>query len=123
MSTTSSRRSAKRKAASTTKSKVVANDGEESLGVPWSVLGAMIVYRESWFAEQGANIPGHLGTMSYDRQEAEGRRPSDRPRTSATPSAIRQTFTCLYMGDSADEEVEADGKTVVLNSKMPYELC
>jgi len=36
-------------------SKVVANDGKKWLGVPWCVLGAMIVYRKSWFAEQGAN--------------------------------------------------------------------
>src|SRR5882672_3191068 len=36
-------------------SKVVANDGKKWIGVPWCVLGAMIVYRKSWLEEQGAN--------------------------------------------------------------------
>ena len=37
------------------KSRVVANNGQKWLGVPWCVIGAMIVYRKSWFAEQGAD--------------------------------------------------------------------
>src|SRR5437868_3178657 len=36
-------------------SRAVANDGKKWLGVPWCVIGAMIVYRKSQFAEQGAN--------------------------------------------------------------------
>ena len=34
-------------------SKVVANDGKKWIAVPWCVLGAMIVYRKSWFEEIG----------------------------------------------------------------------
>src|ERR1700751_4996334 len=34
-------------------SKVVANDGKKWIAVPWCVLGAMIVYRKSWFDEIG----------------------------------------------------------------------
>ena len=60
-------------------SKVVANDGKKWLGVPWCVIGAMIVYRKSWFAEQGVNnFPATWEAVPCARQEAEGRRPSDR---------------------------------------------
>src|SRR4029079_8898050 len=34
-------------------SRVVANNGEKWLGVPWCVLGAMIVYRKSWLPGRG----------------------------------------------------------------------
>src|ERR1700687_58825 len=36
-------------------SKVVANDGKKWIAVPWCVLGAMIVYRKSWFEEIGVS--------------------------------------------------------------------
>src|SRR5215471_2047497 len=35
-------------------SKAVGSDGKKWLGVPWCVLGNLIVYRKSWLAEQGA---------------------------------------------------------------------
>ena len=63
-------------------SRVVANNGQKWLGVPWCVIGAMIVYRKSWFAEQGADsLPGYMGRIPCGRQKAEGCRPSNRPNS------------------------------------------
>src|ERR1700686_5220111 len=42
-------------------SKVVANNGQKWLGVPWCVLGAMIAYRKSWVPQPGAHsFPANL---------------------------------------------------------------
>jgi multiple sugar transport system substrate-binding protein len=86
--------------------------------VSWCVVGAMIVYRKSWFAEQGADrLPA-----TWEEYRAVGK------KLKAAGHPIGQTlghtfgdapgFTYPYLWSWGGNEVEADGKTVVLNSKQ-----
>ena len=82
-------------------SKVVANDGQKWLGVPWCVLGAMIVYRKSWFAEPGAK---HF-PATWEEYRAVGKKlkaaghPS--ARLWAIPSAMRRASHTRISGPGA----------------------
>ncbi|HEY8441178.1 MAG TPA: ABC transporter substrate-binding protein [Xanthobacteraceae bacterium] len=98
-------------------SKAVANDGKRWLGVPWCVLGAMIVYRKSWFAAQGANsFPAN-----WEEYRALGKKlkAAGQPigQTLGHTFGDAPTFTYPYLWSWGGKEVEADGKTVVLNAK------
>ena len=42
-----------RRAAITTSRGLVANDGTKWIGVPWNIIGVLVTYRKSWFAEIG----------------------------------------------------------------------
>ena len=97
--------------------KVVANNGQKWLGVPWCVLGAMIVYRKSWFAEQGAN--SFPATWEEYRAVGKKLKAAGHPagQTLGHTFGDAPTFTYPYLWSWGGKEVEADGKTVVLNSK------
>ena len=97
-------------------SKAVANDGKRWLGVPWCVLGAMIVYRKSWFAEQGANA--FPATWEDYRALGKKLKSAGHPigQTLGHTFGDAPTFTYPYLWSWGGKEVEADGKTVVLNS-------
>jgi multiple sugar transport system substrate-binding protein len=98
-------------------SKVVANNGQKWLGVPWCVLGAMIVYRKSWLAEQGAN--SFPATWEEYRALGKKLKAAGHPagQTLGHTFGDAPTFTYPYLWSWGGKEVEADGKTVVLNSK------
>jgi multiple sugar transport system substrate-binding protein len=102
-------------------SKAVANDSKKWLGVPWCVLGAMIVYRKSWFAAQGANA----FPATWDEYRALGKKlkAAGQPigQTLGHTFGDAPTFTYPYLWSWGGKEVEADGKTVVLNSKEAVE--
>src|SRR5262249_48681218 len=95
-------------------SKAVANDGKKWLGVPWCVLGAMIVYRKSWFAEQGFN--SFPDTWEAYRAVGKKLKAASRPigQTLGHTFGDAPTFTYPYLWSWGGKEVEADGKTVVL---------
>ena len=82
----------------------------------------MIAYRKSWFEEVGAaKFPE---TWEHYREvgkklEGEGTRRS--ARRSATPSATRRPSAYPFLWSWGGKEVEADGKTVVINSKETVE--
>ena len=99
-------------------SKVVANDGKKWLGVPWCVLGAMIVYRKSWLAEQGAN--SFPATWEEYRAVGKKLKAAGRPigQTLGHTFGDAPTFSYPYLWSWGGKEVEADGKTVALNSKQ-----
>ena len=99
-------------------STVVANDGKRWLGVPWCVLGAMIVYRKSWLAEQGANA--FPATWEEYRAVGKKLKAAGHPvgQTLGHTFGDAPTFTYPYLWSWGGKEVEADGKTVVLNSKQ-----
>ena len=98
-------------------SKAVANDGKKWLAVPWCVLGAIIVYRKSWFAAQGANA----FPATWEEYRALGRKlkAAGQPlgQTLGHTFGDAPTFTYPYLWSWGGKEVEADGKKVVLNSK------
>lgn len=96
-------------------SKAVANDGKKWLGVPWCVLGAMIVYRKSWLDEAGASkLP-----ETWEEYQTVGKRLKDAGhpigQTLGHTFGDAPTFTYPYLWSWGGKEVEADGKTVVLN--------
>ena len=102
-------------------SRVVANNGEKWLGVPWCVLGAMIVYRKSWLAEQGAS--SFPATWEEYRAVGKKLKAAGHPigQTLGHTFGDAPTFTYPYLWSWGGKEVEADGKTVALNSKETLE--
>ena len=51
----------------------IATVGGKWIGVPWAVGGGLVTYRKSWLAaSRRREIPGNLGRIPGDRQEAEG---------------------------------------------------
>jgi multiple sugar transport system substrate-binding protein len=98
-------------------SRVVANDGKKWLGVPWCVLGAMIVYRKSWLAEAGAK--SFPDTWEAYRALGKKLKAAGRPlgQTLGHTFGDAPTFTYPYLWSWGGKEVEANGNTVVLNSK------
>ena len=102
-------------------SRAVANDGKKWLGVPWCVLGAMIVYRKSWLAEAGAKA--FPATWEEYRTVGKKLKAAGRPigQTLGHTFGDAPTFTYPYLWSWGGKEVEADGKTVALNSKEAVE--
>ena len=101
-----------------TSSKAVASDGRKWLGVPWCVLGAMIVYRKSWLAEAGASA--FPATWEEYRAVGKKLKAAGRPigQTLGHTFGDAPTFAYPYLWSWGGKEVEADGKTVALNSKQ-----
>ena len=98
-------------------SKVVAHDGKKWIGVPWCVLGAMIVYRKSWFEEIGlSKFP-----ETWEEYHAAGKKLKAKGQplgqTLGHTFGDAPTFSYAYLWSWGGKEVEADGKTVVLNGK------
>jgi multiple sugar transport system substrate-binding protein len=102
-------------------SRAVANDGKRWLGVPWCVLGAMIVYRKSWLAEAGANA--FPATWEEYRAVGKKLKAAGRPvgQTLGHTFGDAPTFTYPYLWSWGGKEVLKDGNTVVLNSKETVE--
>jgi multiple sugar transport system substrate-binding protein len=102
-------------------SRMVANDGKKWIGVPWCVLGAMIVYRKSWFEEVG--VSKFPETWEQYREAGKKLKAKGHPigQTLGHTFGDAPTFTYPYLWSWGGKEVEADGKTVVLNSKEAVE--
>ena len=90
------------------------------MGVPWASSAADRLSQILVRRGRRQQIPGHLGRVSRRRQEAEGQGPSD--RADARPYLRRRAGLHLpYLWSWGGKEVEADGKTVALNSKETIE--
>jgi len=102
-------------------SKAVANDGKKWLGVPWCVLGAQIVYRKSWLEEVGAKA--FPTTWDEYREVGKKLKAKGHPvgQTLGHTFGDAPTYTYPLLWSFGGKEVEADGKTVVLNSKETIE--
>jgi multiple sugar transport system substrate-binding protein len=91
------------------------------LAVPWVALGILVAYRKSWFDE--------IGVTEFPRNWEDYRRAGKLLKAKGRP--IGQTlghtyndapaFTYPYLWSWGGQEVEADGRTVVLNSKATIE--
>jgi multiple sugar transport system substrate-binding protein len=99
-------------------SKVVANDGKKWIAVPWCVLGAMVVYRKSWFEEIGLSKFPETWEQYYDAGKKLKAKGQPLGQTLGHTFGDAPTFTYPYLWSWGGKEVEADGKTVVLNSKV-----
>jgi multiple sugar transport system substrate-binding protein len=87
------------------------------MGMPWAVIGGMIAYRKSWLDEVGATkFPD---TWESYREVAKKLKAKGRPfgQTLGHTFGDAPGFTYPYMWSWGGKEVEADGKTVVINSK------
>jgi multiple sugar transport system substrate-binding protein len=102
-------------------SKVVANDGKRWIAVPWCVLGAQIAYRKSWFEEIG--LSKFPETWDAYREAGKKLKAKGRPlgQTLGHTFGDAPTYSYPYLWSWGGKEVEADGKTVVLNSKAAVE--
>jgi multiple sugar transport system substrate-binding protein len=87
------------------------------MGMPWAVIGGMIAYRKSWLDEVGATkFPD---TWESYREVGKKLKAKGRPfgQTLGHTFGDAPGFSYPYMWSWGGKEVEADGKTVVINSK------
>jgi multiple sugar transport system substrate-binding protein len=102
--------------------RLVATVGNKWIGVPWTVGGGLITYRKSWLAEVGydGKFPG-----TWDEYRAAGKKlkAAGRPygQTAGHTFGDAPSWWYPYLWSWGGKEVEADGKTVVLNSKETLE--
>ena len=103
-------------------SKAVATVGSKWIGVPWCVGGGLVAYRKSWFAEVGYDkLPD-----TWDQYQAAGKqlKAKGRPIGQALSHSFGDPpgFWYPWLWSWGGKEVEADGKTVALDSKETLEL-
>src|SRR5471032_1557296 len=97
------------------------SDGKMFMSMPWAVIGGMIAYRKSWFDEVGAT--SFPKTWTEYREVAKKLKAKGHPvgQTLGHTFGDAPTFTYPYLWSWGGKEVEADGKTVVINSKETLE--
>ena len=102
----------------------VANDGKKWIAVPYTILGAMPVNRTSWFKDVGSGPDKFPQTWEEYRAIGKLLKAKDRPygQTLAHAFGDGPAFWYPYLWSWGGKEVEADGKTVALDSKETLEL-
>jgi multiple sugar transport system substrate-binding protein len=102
--------------------KVVGTYGGKWIGVPWCVGGGLVAYRKSWLAEVG--FDGKF-PANWDDYRAAGKKlkANGHPygQTAGHTFGDAPGWWYPYLWSWGGKEVEADGKTVVLNSKETVE--
>src|SRR5215213_7770190 len=101
--------------------KTVATVEGKWIGLPWCVGGGLVAYRKSWLAEAGFNeFP-----KKWDEYRTAGKKlkAAGRPygQTAGHTFGDAPGWWYPYLWSWGGKEVEADGKTVVLNSKETIE--
>jgi ABC-type glycerol-3-phosphate transport system substrate-binding protein len=101
--------------------KVVGTVGSKWIAVPWCTGGGLVAYRKSWLAEAGANeFP-----KTWDDYRAVGKKlkAANHPygQTAGHTFGDAPGWWYPYLWSWGGKEVEADGKTVVLNTKETVE--
>jgi multiple sugar transport system substrate-binding protein len=99
--------------------RVIATVGNKWIGVPWSTGGGLLTYRKSWFEEIGYGDGKFPQTWDEYRAAGKQLKAKGRPlgQTLGHTFGDAPGFWYPYLWSWAGKEVEADGKTVVLNSK------
>ena len=101
--------------------KANSGDGGKWLSMPWAIIGGMIAYRKSWFEEVGAaKFPE---TWEEYREVGKKLKAKGRPigQTLGHTFGDAPTFAYPFLWSWGGKEVEADGKTVAINSKESVE--
>src|SRR6266700_2170135 len=99
----------------------VATVGNKWIGVPWTVGGGLIAYRKSWLQEAGySTFPE---TWDKFRDAGKKLKAKGRPigQTAGHTFGDAPGWWYPFLWSFGGKEVEADGKTVVLNSKETVE--
>src|SRR5579859_6719649 len=101
----------------------VANDGKRWIAMPFTILGVLFVNRTSWFAEEGITPENFPATWEEYRAAGKKLKAKGRPlgQTLAHAFGDGPAFWYPYLWSWGGKEVQADGKTVVLNSKETIE--
>jgi ABC-type glycerol-3-phosphate transport system substrate-binding protein len=98
-------------------SKAVATVGSKWIGVPWCIGGGLVAYRKSWFHEIGLDkFPDTWPALQAAGKQLKAK---GRPigQTLGHTFGDAPGFWYPYLWSWGGKEVEADGKTVALNSK------
>jgi multiple sugar transport system substrate-binding protein len=103
--------------------RAVANDGKKWIAVPFTILGVLFANRTSWFKDVGSGPDKFPQTWDEYRAVGKELKPKGRPygQTLAHAFGDGPAFWYPYLWSWGGKEVEADGKTVVLNSKETVE--
>jgi len=103
--------------------RVIATVGNKWIGVPWSTGGGLLTYRKSWFAEIGYGDGKFPQTWDEYRAAGKQLKAKGRPfgQTLGHTFGDAPGFWYPYLWSWNGKEVEADGKTVALNSKETIE--
>ena len=101
----------------------VANDGKKWIAVPYTILGVLFTNRTSWFTDVGYGPEKFPQTWDEYRAVGKQLKAKDRPygQTLAHAFGDGPAFWYPYLWSWGGKEVEADGKTVVLDSKETIE--
>ncbi len=101
----------------------VANDGKKWIAMPYTILGAMPANRTSWFEDVGSGPDKFPPTWEDYRAVGKRLKAKQQPygQTLAHAFGDGPAFWYPYMWSWGGKEVEADGKTVALNSKETLE--
>ena len=104
-------------------SRAVANDGKKWISLPWCILGAQLTYRKSWFAEVGYKDGKFPQTWEEYRAAGKKLKAAGHPlgQTLGHTVGDAPAFAYPYLWSWGGREVEADGKTVNLNTKETIE--
>src|SRR5262249_47823782 len=104
-------------------SKAIAYDGKRWLAVPNTIVGLQIVNRTSWWKEIGFGAENYPQTWEEWRAAGKKLKAKGRPLGQTLGHAFgdANSFWYPYLWSWGGKEVEADGKTVVLNSKETIE--
>ena len=103
--------------------RAIAYDGSKWLAVPWTIVGLQVVNRTSWWKEIGFDAEKYPQTWEEWRTAGKTLKGKGRPlgQTLAHAFGDANAFWYPYLWSWGGKEVEADGKTVVLNSKETVE--
>src|SRR6516165_614996 len=103
--------------------RAAANDGSKWIAVPWTIVGLQIVNRKSWWEEIGYTEEKYPQTWGEYREAGKKLKAKGHPfgQTLGHAYGDGPAFWYPYLWSWGGKEVEADGKTVVLNSKETLE--
>jgi multiple sugar transport system substrate-binding protein len=101
--------------------RAICSNGKMFMGMPWAVIGGMETYRKSWFDEVG--VTSFPETWDAYRAAGTKLKAKGRPlgQTLGHTFGDAPGFSYPYLWSWGGKEVEADGKTVVINSKETLE--
>src|SRR6202045_3373494 len=99
--------------------RVIDNVDGKWIGVPWAIGGGLITYRKSWLEEIGYKDGKFPGTWDDYRDAGKKMKAKGRPfgQTAGHTFGDAPGWWYPYLWSWGGKEVEADVKTVVLNTK------
>src|ERR1700739_4448319 len=103
--------------------KVIDNVGGKWIGVPWAIGGGLVTFRKSWFEEIGYKDGKFPATWDEFCAAGKKLKAKGRPfgQTAGHTFGDAPGWWYPYLWSWGGKEVEADGKTVVLNTKETVE--